>query len=64
MIMKIAYGHSVTSLDDQYIHLAEQAARKTVELGGAGSMLVDFFPFREVESHSPLSYLSEVCRWS
>ncbi|CCL99826.1 uncharacterized protein FIBRA_01850 [Fibroporia radiculosa] len=45
MIMKIAYGHTVTSIDDKYIHIAESAAKETVEAGGPGSMLVDFFPF-------------------
>ncbi|PCH42868.1 cytochrome P450 [Wolfiporia cocos MD-104 SS10] len=44
-IMQITYGHRVTSLDDKFIHMAVRAAKETVESGGAGSMLVDFFPF-------------------
>ncbi|KZT12723.1 cytochrome P450 [Laetiporus sulphureus 93-53] len=44
MIMEIAYGHSVTSLNDQFVHLAERAAKETIESGGPGSMIVDFFP--------------------
>lgn len=43
-MVDIAYGHSVTSLDDKYIQLAERATRETVEIGSPGSMLVDFFP--------------------
>ncbi|KAI0920236.1 hypothetical protein AcV5_010032 [Taiwanofungus camphoratus] len=44
MIVEIAYGHSIISLDDELIRLAEQATKETVESGSAGSMLVDFFP--------------------
>ncbi|OSX56954.1 hypothetical protein POSPLADRAFT_1158493 [Postia placenta MAD-698-R-SB12] len=51
MILQIAYGHSVTSLDDKFIHLAERAGKETVEYGSAGVMLVDLFPFLK---HIPL----------
>ncbi|KAF9812881.1 hypothetical protein IEO21_05932 [Rhodonia placenta] len=51
MIMQIAYGHSVTSLDDKFVHLAERAGKETVEYGNAGVMLVDFFPLLK---HIPL----------
>lgn len=44
MIVEIAYGHSIMSLNDELIRLAEQATKETVESGSAGSMLVDFFP--------------------
>ncbi|CAL1703282.1 unnamed protein product [Somion occarium] len=43
-LAEIAYGHTVTSLDDKYIHLADRAASETVEAGSPGSMLVDFIP--------------------
>ncbi|KAH9856113.1 cytochrome P450 [Lenzites betulinus] len=44
IIMEIAYGHRVTSLDDKYIALAEKTTVETVRAGSPGSMLVDFFP--------------------
>ncbi|KAI0081411.1 cytochrome P450 [Panus rudis PR-1116 ss-1] len=50
-ITEITYGHTVTSLDDQYIHLAAQTAAETTENGTPGSMLVDFFP---ILKHYPL----------
>ncbi|ETW79741.1 cytochrome P450 monooxygenase 105 [Heterobasidion irregulare TC 32-1] len=41
-IMKIAYGHTVNSVDELYVRLAEEAATDTVNSGSPGSMLVDF----------------------
>ena len=41
--MKIAYGHTVNSVDELYVRLAEEAATDTVNSGSPGSMLVDFF---------------------
>ncbi|KAJ3487101.1 hypothetical protein NLI96_g3767 [Meripilus lineatus] len=43
-IAEIAYGHTVTGLEDTYIHLSDKAAGATVEAGSPGSMLVDFIP--------------------
>ncbi|KAA1466823.1 cytochrome P450 [Dentipellis sp. KUC8613] len=43
-IMKIAYGHTVNSVDELYVGLAEDAATDTVKDLTPGSMLVDFFP--------------------
>ncbi|TFY83467.1 hypothetical protein EWM64_g548 [Hericium alpestre] len=43
-IMKITYGHTVKSMDELYVRLAEDAAHETVSAGSPGSMLVDFFP--------------------
>ncbi|GBE87235.1 Multifunctional cytochrome P450 monooxygenase af510 [Sparassis crispa] len=45
LIMEIAYGHTVRSLDDTYIQIADRATTETVEAGTPGSMLVDFFPW-------------------
>ncbi|KAI0045176.1 cytochrome P450 [Auriscalpium vulgare] len=44
-IMKIAYGHTVKSVDELYVRLAEEAGYDTVT-GSAnyGAVLVDFFP--------------------
>ncbi|KAK7688877.1 hypothetical protein QCA50_007568 [Cerrena zonata] len=50
-VAEIAYGLTVRSLDDEYIHLADRTASETVEAGSAGSMLVDFFP---ILKHYPL----------
>ncbi|KAI0632668.1 cytochrome P450 [Trametes polyzona] len=44
IIMEIAYGHRVTSIDDSFIALAEKTTVETVRAGSPGSMLVDFFP--------------------
>ncbi|EMD36586.1 hypothetical protein CERSUDRAFT_84764 [Gelatoporia subvermispora B] len=43
-MVDVAYGHQVTSLDDQFVQLAERATTETVLAGSPGSMLVDFFP--------------------
>ncbi|KAI0313057.1 cytochrome P450 monooxygenase [Amylostereum chailletii] len=44
VIMNIAYGHTVQSVDELYVRLAEEAGEATVTAGSPGSMLVDFFP--------------------
>ena len=44
MMMEIAYGHSVASLDDEFVILSERAIAGTVELGTSVATLVDFFP--------------------
>ncbi|KAI0060162.1 cytochrome P450 [Artomyces pyxidatus] len=43
-IMKIAYGHTVKSVDELYVRLAEEAGIDTVTAVSPGAMLVDFFP--------------------
>ncbi|KAL4254416.1 cytochrome P450 family protein [Abortiporus biennis] len=43
-IAEITFGHTVTGLNDIYIHLSDKAAGATVEAGSPGSMLVDFIP--------------------
>jgi len=43
-IAEIAYGHTVSGLEDVYVHLSEKAAGATVEAGSPGSMAVDFIP--------------------
>ena len=44
MMMEIAYGHSVASLDDEFVVLSERAIGGTVALGTSVASLVDFFP--------------------
>ena len=56
MIMEITYGHRIDSLEDPYVKLVHEATSATVSAGSPGSMLVDFFPFRE--------YTPSVCRSS
>jgi len=43
-IVEMAYGHSITSLDDEYVLLADKAMEETVKGGFPGLMLVDFLP--------------------
>ncbi|OCH90107.1 cytochrome P450 monooxygenase [Obba rivulosa] len=51
LIMEITYGHTITSLNDQFLRIAERATTETVANGSPGSMLVDFFP---ILKHMPL----------
>jgi hypothetical protein len=46
VVLKIAYGHSVTSVDDEYVRLADLAAERTAKYNTAGSVLVDMIPAR------------------
>ena len=46
MVLDIAYGYRVTSLDDKLVETAEKTTVETVLAGSPGSMLVDFFPIR------------------
>ncbi|EGN94698.1 hypothetical protein SERLA73DRAFT_187752 [Serpula lacrymans var. lacrymans S7.3] len=43
-IMQIAYGHTVDSVEDKYIKLADEALTATVNYGSPGSQLVDLVP--------------------
>jgi hypothetical protein len=55
-ILKIAYGHEVKSLDDEFVALPEQVGGTAAEIGATsvGAMLVDFFPMlRHVPSWIP-----------
>ncbi|KAJ8508820.1 hypothetical protein ONZ45_g8943 [Pleurotus djamor] len=51
IIMKITYGHDVTSYEDQFVQLAEKAGTATVEVGTPSATLVDFIPLMK---HLPL----------
>lgn len=42
----IAYGHKVTSDDDDLVTQMERVGVFTSELGNAGATIIDFFPFR------------------
>jgi hypothetical protein len=43
-IVKLAYGHTVESIDDEFVVTADRAASRSVEAGSPGSMIVDLFP--------------------
>ena len=47
LILGLAYGHRVDSMDDKYVQLSETAVTGTIESGHPGSQLVDFFPARK-----------------
>ena len=47
IMMEAAYGHTVKTLDDEFVRFAQGALSATVEAGSPGSMLVDFFPICE-----------------
>lgn len=44
--MKIAYGHTVKSVDDIYVRMIEETGGEMIRLGNAGALIVDFIPIR------------------
>jgi len=61
-ILKITYGHTVKSIDDVYVRMAEQAITATAEAGSPGSMLVDLFPPRKFNIiHPYIRILYDLC---
>ena len=57
--MSTVYDIDVVSLDDPYIHTAEEAGDSISETTIAGAFLVDIIPFRESSS-----YQRQVYKWS
>ena len=49
-MLEIGYGHTVTSVDDKYIHMVDSAVEDIFLAGNPGSMLVDFLPARKCYS--------------
>ncbi|PCH36253.1 cytochrome P450 [Wolfiporia cocos MD-104 SS10] len=45
LVIEIAYGHTATSLDDEFIRLAEDVMHGTSNIGGTAVAMVDVFPF-------------------
>lgn len=45
MMMEIAYGHSVSSVDDEFVKFADNALTGAIEADSLVATLVDFFPF-------------------
>ncbi|KAH9834654.1 cytochrome P450 [Rhodofomes roseus] len=44
LMLGVAYGYSPSSMDDEYIAMAEDAMQIITESGGPSTMLVDFIP--------------------
>lgn len=47
MLLEITFGRPVKTLDDDLVHLAEQAINGMNHAGRAGAVPVDFVPIRE-----------------
>ncbi|KAF8639539.1 hypothetical protein AX17_001444 [Amanita inopinata Kibby_2008] len=44
IVLRVTYGHNVTSRNDDYVHLAKEALAPLLQAVHAGSFLVDFIP--------------------
>ncbi|PCH43269.1 cytochrome P450, partial [Wolfiporia cocos MD-104 SS10] len=44
LIMETVYGHTVRTTEDEYVHIMNEAMRRSVEGEGAATSLVDFIP--------------------
>ncbi|PCH40605.1 cytochrome P450, partial [Wolfiporia cocos MD-104 SS10] len=44
LIMETAYGHSITTADDEYVRMADEALAVTTEAGIPGATIIDIFP--------------------
>src|SRR5438046_1637241 len=44
VLLQLAYGHRVTTMDDKYVQLSEIALQRTNDAGTPGLMPVDLFP--------------------
>ena len=42
--MMATYGHQIESNDDEFVHLSKKVTELIVEVGSAGTALVDFLP--------------------
>ncbi|KAG5651409.1 hypothetical protein H0H81_008743 [Sphagnurus paluster] len=55
-IFSITYGHSITSLDDTFLKLVEDATALTVASGSPAATIVDFFPaLRHIPTWAPFA---------
>lgn len=46
MILEITYGYIVESVDDTFVHLADEAAVESLRYGSPGGTLCDILPIR------------------
>ncbi|KAF8884124.1 cytochrome P450 [Infundibulicybe gibba] len=56
IVIRIAYGHQISSEDDSYNIMSHQVAVAVDATGPAASTMVDFFPFPAVRDLSSLSF--------
>lgn len=54
IMLEIGYGHTVTSVDDDHIHMVDSAIQGMFLAGYPGSMLVDVFPARRCYLRFPI----------
>ena len=47
LLLRLVYGHRVSSTDDKYVRMSEAAVTGTAEGGIPGSQVVDLFPARK-----------------
>ena len=47
MILEITYGYIVESVDDSFVHLADEAAVESLRYGSPGGTLCDILPICE-----------------
>ncbi|PCH45080.1 cytochrome P450 [Wolfiporia cocos MD-104 SS10] len=45
LVMETAYGHTIASVDDFYVRMADEAVSATGSTGAPGASLIDIFPF-------------------
>ena len=52
MILEVTYGYTIESVDDPFIHLADEAAVESMRYGAPGATLCDVLPMcKEFPSH-------------
>jgi hypothetical protein len=47
MILGVTYGYAIQSIDDPFIHLADEAAVESLRYGTPGATLCDVLPMRK-----------------
>lgn len=52
MILEITYGYTAENVDDPFIHLADEAAFKSLRHGAQGATICDVIPICEEPSSS------------
>lgn len=53
VIMRVAYGYSIESLDDTFVHIAEETISITDKTMASGSWLVDYYPIGQCQFTLP-----------
>ena len=44
-MVEVVYGHKVTTIDDIYVKLSDQAVEMACEMGPMGGTIIDMVPF-------------------